>query len=181
MVPRSVLTGLKPAAALTRSGKVGVMATRGTLASEKFRLLHEQLSAGTKVEFLLQACIGLADQVEKGELASAQTAMLIRRYVEPLIEQGADTLVLGCTHYPFVLPLIEETLARLTSRAVAIVDTGEPVARQLERLLDTGKLLASGLRSGELAAFTTGSETALAHAFSALLKLQPEIQRVDSA
>ncbi|MGH8809437.1 MAG: glutamate racemase, partial [Noviherbaspirillum sp.] len=127
--------GLKPAAAMTKTGVVGVMATARTLSSAKFNLLREQISATSKVRFLPQACIGLADHVEKGELHSAATAALVRGYIEPLLEHGADTLVLGCTHYPFVQPLIEEIIARITSRPITIVDTGEPIARQLVRLL----------------------------------------------
>lgn len=169
--------GLKPAAALTKTGTVGVLATQGTLASAKFKLLREQLSAATNVAFLPQACVGLADQVEKGELHSAATAVLLQKYVQPLIEQGADTLVLGCTHYPFVQPLIEEILARLASRPVAIVDTGEPVARQLLRLLtERGLLKAEGI--GSVRGFTTGSETALAGAFAKLLGLHPPVSQV---
>lgn len=166
--------GLKPAAALTKSGTVGVLATARTLSSEKFKLLREQIAVATNVRFLPQACVGLADQVEKGELRSAETAMLIRRHVEPLIEQGADTLVLGCTHYPFVLPLIEEIAARMTAGPVTIVDTGAPIARQLVRLLtERGWLRADG--PGAVAAFTTGSETSLSDAFAKLLGLHPQV------
>ncbi|WP_088706587.1 glutamate racemase [Noviherbaspirillum denitrificans] len=172
--------GLKPAAALSKTGTVGVLATKGTLASEKFRLLREQVSAATHVQFLPQPCIGLADQVEKGELQSAETALLLHRYIAPLIEQGADTLVLGCTHYPFVLPLIEETIARVTTRQVAIVDTGEPIARQLVRLLtERGLLQQEG--PGKIAAFTTGSETALTTAFKRLLHLEPPVAPIVAA
>lgn len=167
--------GLKPAAAATRTRTVGVLATERTLRSEKFSLLREQLSAATDVRFLAQACNGLADQIEKGELQSAATALLIRRYVEPLIEQGADTLVLGCTHYPFVQPLIEEVIRRMTATPVVIVDTGDAVARQLVRLLEQRRLQRRSQGEGSLAAFTTGSETALATAFSNLLKLRPPI------
>jgi glutamate racemase len=169
--------GLKPASALTGTGTVGVLATKRTLSSEKFKLLHEQISAATNVRFLVQPCIGLADQVEKGELHSAETAALVRAYIEPLIEQGADTLVLGCTHYPFVLPLIEEIVGRITSRPIMIVDTGEPIARQLVRLLTERGWLKTG-GTGSVAAFTTGSETALTSAFSRLLDLHPPVVQV---
>lgn len=169
--------GLKPAAALTKSGTVGVLATERTLSSARFHLLRDQISASTKIRFLPQPCIGLADQVEKGELHSAATATLVRRYVEPLLEQGADTLVLGCTHYPFVRPLIEEIAARIIARPIGIVDTGEPVARQLVRLL-TERGLQRSDGSGTVTGFTTGSETALASAFSRLLDLQPGVMQV---
>ena len=171
--------GLKPAAALTKTGTVGVLATRGTLASEKFRLLHEQITAASNIRFLPQPCIGLADQVEKGELHSAETARMVRGYVEPLIEQGADTLVLGCTHYPFVLPLIEDIVSRLTISPVAIVDTGEAVSRQLVRLLTERHLLRTE-GPGTIAAFTTASDTTLATAFAKLLGLAPPVTQVSA-
>lgn len=172
--------GLKPAAALTKSGTVGVLATQRTLASTKFNLLREQISAATNVQFLPQPCIGLADQVEKGELRSPATAALLHRYVAPLLEQGADTLVLGCTHYPFVQPLIEEIVGRISSQPVTIVDTGEPVARQLLRLLkERGLLRLDG--TGTITGFTSGSETALANAFSRLLNLHPSVIRVSAS
>jgi glutamate racemase len=167
--------GLKPAAALSKTRVVGVLATEGTLGSAKFDLLRQQIAAATKVRFLTQPCVGLADQIEKGELRSAATAVLVRRYVEPLLEQGADTLVLGCTHYPFVQPLIEEVVKRVTARPVTIIDTGDAVARQLVRLLDERGLQRATEDEGSLAAFTTGSETALTGAFGNLLKLHPPV------
>jgi glutamate racemase len=167
--------GLKPAAALSRTGMVGVLATEGTLGSAKFELLREQISAATGVRFLAQPCAGLADQVEKGELQSAATTVLLRRYVEPLLVQGADTLVLGCTHYPFVQPLIEQVGKRVATRPVAIIDTGDAVARQLVRLLAERGLQQMATGTGSLAAFTTGSETGLSSAFAKLLKLAPPV------
>lgn len=166
--------GLKPAAALTKSGVVGVMATERTLSSSKFQLLQEQVSTATKVRFLLQPCSGLADQVEKGELHSPATAKLTRSYVEPLLRQGADTLVLGCTHYPFVLPLIEEIISSLSSQPVGIVDTGEPVARQLMRLLAEHGLRGTD-STGSVRGFTTGSESSLTTAFSRLLHIRAAV------
>jgi glutamate racemase len=169
--------GLKPAAASTKTGIVGVMATARTLSSTKFNLLREQIGAASNVLFLPVPCVGLADQVEKGELHSTATATLVRGYVEPLLEQGADTLVLGCTHYPFVQPLIEEIISRVTSRQITIVDTGEPIARQLVRLLTERGLLHDN-DHGAIHGYTTGSETALRTAFSRLLNLQPPVTKI---
>jgi glutamate racemase len=169
--------GLKPAASLSKTGVVGVLATKSTLSSAKFAQLREQISAASQVRFISQPCIGLVDQVEKGEQHSASTALLVRRYVEPLLEEGADTLVLGCTHYPFVLPLIEETIARITSRPVAIVDTGEAVTRRLVQLLEERRLLHSA-GPGKTHAFTTGDTSRLSTAFSALLGLQPPVTQI---
>lgn len=167
--------GLKPAAMLSKSRIVGVLATERTINSTKFTLLREQISAATGVRFLSQACIGLANQIEEGELTSPATATLVQRYVAPLIARGADTLVLGCTHYPFVQALIEASVRQATSQPIAIIDTGEPVARQLARLLCEHDLLTANAELGTLQAFTTGSETALRAAFSTLLKLHPPI------
>jgi glutamate racemase len=173
--------GLKPAAALTQTRTVGVLATESTLASERFVRLRDQVADATGVRFLGQPCAGLADRIEKGELQSAATAALVRRYVGPLLAQGADTLVLGCTHYPFVQPLIEQIAKGLTAKPVAIVDTGEPVARQLTRLLTLHGMVRQQEGEGLLAAFTTGSETALANAFMGMLKLSPPINRVETS
>lgn len=173
--------GLKPAAALTKSKIVGVLATERTLASDKFHALHEQQAASGDVRFLQQACVGLADQIEKGELASIQTVSLVRRYVEPLITQGADTLVLGCTHYPFVLEQIE-TVIKSLQKEVSIIDTGAAVARHLQRLLEQSHLYHPiANKQAPLTAFTTGSHSSLRSAFKVLLGLAPEVSEVSVA
>jgi glutamate racemase len=169
--------GLKPAVALTQSGIVGVLATERTLASAKFAALRDELAAATGVRFVPQPCVGLVDQIEKGELQSAATAMLVDRYVQPLLEQGADTLVLGCTHYPFVQPLIEGAVAT-AKRQVSIVDTGLPVAKQLARLLAQNELARTTGDTGTLRAYTTGSASSLAIAFDRLLHLQPAVAEI---
>jgi glutamate racemase len=169
--------GLKPAAALSKSKTVGVLATDSTLGSARFALLREQISAASGVRFLLQPCPGLADQIDKGELHSRATAILVERYVAPLVAQGADTLVLGCTHYPFVLPLIEQAAAR-GAAPVSIIDTGEAVARQLARVLAQQQLLRESGGEGALAAFASGSHAALATAFANLLGLHPAVASI---
>ncbi len=170
--------GLKPAAALTRTGTVGVLATEGTLASDKFQKLQQQVAESSGARFLLQACNGLADQIEKGETHSRDTALLVQRYVAPLVAQQADTLVLGCTHYPFVEQLVRDA----AGKDVTLVDTGEPVARQLQRLLSQAGLLSPHTgRAGALSAYTTGSRSALQTAFRRLLDLSPPVEEVAAA
>jgi glutamate racemase len=171
--------GLKPAATLTQTGIVGVLATERTLSSAKFAMLRDDIAAATGVHFLSQPCIGLVDQIEKGELQSAATAQLVKRYVQPLIKQGADTLVLGCTHYPFVQPLIEDAASGgMHARQVAIVDTGGPVARQLARLLEQHGIQRAAGCSGTLQAFTTGSTSSLTTSFDCLLHLQLSVTSI---
>jgi glutamate racemase len=120
---------VKPAVTATRSRVVGVLATVGTLESARFAALLEQYAGD--VEIVTQACPGLVEQVEAGELATPATRELVARYTKPLLERGADTLVLGCTHYPFLRPLIAE----VAGPAVTLIDTGEAVARQVVRRL----------------------------------------------
>jgi glutamate racemase len=171
--------GLKPAAAATRNGKVGVIATEGTLAGEKFLLLREQISQSSKAEFLLQGCTGLADQIELGELDSSVTAAMLERFILPLLAQGADTLVLGCTHYPFVQATIEAIIARATDGTVVLIDTGDAVARQLARLLVAGGCECAGSDApARLEGYTSASATALSVAFSSLLGLNPPVHEV---
>lgn len=168
--------GLKPAAAVTQSRIVGVLATERTLKSAKFNNLHRLLSQPGKVKFIMQPCPGLADLVEKNECRSAHAAELVQRYVRPLVEQGADTLVLGCTHYPFLREIIENTLAEAGAPSTQIIDTGIAVARQLVRLLDQSGLKQAGKtsRSG-VHAFTTGNPALLAEQFGQLLHIHPDV------
>lgn len=118
---------VKPAVAATRNGVVGVLATIGTLESARFAALLERY--GEEVEIITQGCPGLVEQVELGELDSAKTRELIVRFTAPLLARGVDTLILGCTHYPFLAPLIRE----VAGNGIVLVDTGAAVARQLQR------------------------------------------------
>ena len=118
---------VKPAVAATRSGVVGVLATVGTLESARFAALLERYAG--EVEIVTQGCPGLVEQVERGDLNGMQTRELITRYTAPLLARGADTLILGCTHYPFLAPLITEVVGP----DIVLVDTGVAVARQLQR------------------------------------------------
>lgn len=170
--------GLKPGAAASRNGKVGVLATDRTLAGEKFLSLREQISAASQAQFLLQGCTGLADQIELGELDSEATEDMLRRYILPLLDQGADTLVLGCTHYPLVQAAIERIVAQAGSTDVVLVDTGEAVARQLARLLEIGGSARGDAAAGSLQGYTSASGTALEAAFSTLLGLAVPVQEV---
>ncbi|MDQ2822158.1 MAG: glutamate racemase [Pseudomonadota bacterium] len=190
--------GLKPAAAASHSGKVGVLATDVTLHGAKFLALREQVSAASSVEFLLQPCVGLVDQIELGDLGASEISAMLKRYITPLLAQGADTIVLGCTHYPLVRATIEKVIAAATDAPVTLVDTGDAVARQLARLLTQGGLLRGETGAGagagagayadvsagenvgkaSLEAFTSASVTALSKAFSNLVGLTPPVSQV---
>lgn len=148
---------LKPAAALTKTGHVAVLATRGTLASAKFKALQDALR--DQAEFVLVPCDGLAAAIENDD--QAQVRALCARYTKEACCFGTgpgeiDTLVMGCTHYPFAADVFRELLGP----DVRLVETGEPVARQTRRLLEAQGLL-NPAGSGQVRWQTTGDEQAL--------------------
>ncbi|KPY74291.1 Glutamate racemase [Pseudomonas syringae pv. syringae] len=130
---------VKPAAEATRSGVVGVLATTGTLQSARFAALLDRFANDVRV--VTQPCPGLVELIETGDLLSPQIRQLLQHYVEPLLAARCDTIILGCTHYPFLKPLLREMLPE----SVTLIDTGAAVARQLRRLLARSGLLASGV------------------------------------
>ncbi len=142
---------VKPAAARSRSRVVGVLATTQTLAGQKFAKLVSTYAGD--VEVLTQAAPGLVDQVEAGQLNTPSTRSLVERYLRPMLEKGADTIVLGCTHYPFLDDLIRD----VAGSDVVVIDSAVPVARELRRRLQGGHLLAPDDRRGSETFWTTGS------------------------
>lgn len=152
---------VKPAVAATRSGVVGVLATIGTLESARFAALLERY--GEEVEIVTQGCPGLVEQVELGELHSARTRELVERYTAPLLRRGADTLILGCTHYPFLAALIRDVVGE----KIALVDTGAAVARQLQRRIET-ELHSRASSEASAQFFTSGDATRASRIMSAL-------------
>ncbi|WP_296696107.1 glutamate racemase [Thiocapsa sp. UBA6158] len=147
---------VKPAIEQTRSGVVGVLATRQTLGSHTFKQLLARMGEGP--EILLQACPGLVERVEAGDLEGERTRTLLAAYLEPLLAQGADTLVLGCTHYPHLGKLIGEIAGPRTT----VLDSGAAVARQVHRRLGEAGLLAPPGRVGTERFWTSGEPTKVA-------------------
>jgi len=129
---------VKPAAAATRSGVVGVLATTGTLQSAKFAALLDRFA--TDVRVITQPCPGLVERIESGDLHSPELRALLKHYVDPLLANGCDTIILGCTHYPFLKPMLKSMIPE----TISLIDTGAAVARQLQRLLAERDLLAEG-------------------------------------
>ena len=173
--------GLKPAATISRNGKIGVLATERTLRGDKLLALREQVSSATGATFILQPCIGLVERIEQCELGSDPldaTSIMLEHYIAPLLAQGVDTLVLGCTHYPFVQDAIARTVSVHTQEAIPLVDTGEAVARQLARLLDAASLRRIDNAAPQLQACTTANVEALATAFAGLLDLHPPVEQL---
>lgn len=139
--PETLIVGMepaiKPAVQASQSGKIGVLATTGTLRSARFAALLERYAA--EVAVVTQPCPGLVELIEEGQLNTAATRSLLNQYVEPLLAAGCDTLILGCTHYPLVKPL----LRTLLPADMRLIDTGEAVARRLHSELGKQALLAA--------------------------------------
>jgi len=147
---------VKPAAEQTRTGVVGVLATPATFQGELFASVVERFANGVTV--IPQVCPGLVQQIEAGELDSPATEAMLRGWVEPLLARNIDALVLGCTHYPFVIPLLE----KIAGPGVRVIDPAPAVARQTARVLDgVGEPEGRGA-PGPLTYYTTGDPTAFA-------------------
>lgn len=143
---------VKPAVMATKTGVVGVLATVGTLKSAQFAALLESYGQGVTV--VTEGCPGLVECIERGELATDATRRLLEGYLKPLLDAKADTIVLGCTHYPFVRPLIED----IVGSDITLIDTGAAVARQLQKRLAEQNLLAEAGEGN--VAFWTNNEAA---------------------
>jgi glutamate racemase len=141
---------IKPAVAATTSGVVGVLATSQTIASARFARLVDAFSGGVAV--VPQACPGLVERIEAGDLTGPATRAMVDEYVRPLVARGADTLVLGCTHYPFVA----DAIAAAAGPGVSIVDPSAAVARELRRRLEQAHLLAATGGTGSIRLWSSG-------------------------
>ncbi len=139
---------VKPAAEHTHSGVVGVIATVATFQSALYASVVDRFAHG--VEVLRQPCPGLVKQIEAGEFDTPRTEAMLRGWIEPMLARGIDALVLGCTHYPIVRPLIE----RIVGPGVRVIDPAPAVARQVERLLHERGLDAMG--DGGITAWASG-------------------------
>ncbi|RZL01898.1 MAG: glutamate racemase [Rubrivivax sp.] len=160
--------GVKPAVALSTNKRIGVLATPGTLASDKFKRLIEL--HGHDALIVAQPCPGLAKEIESGQLDSPALRELVERYSAPLRQAEVDAVVLGCTHYPFVAPLFRQALGT----GVRIIDTAEAVARQTARVCASLSPAAEGaLPSTRL--WTTGSAPHLAHVAERWLDLKADV------
>ena len=149
---------VKPASQATRSGIVGILATAGTLQSRRYAELLERFGHFTRV--LSQPASGLVEQVEAGDLDGPRTLALLRSCLRPLLDAGADTVVLGCTHYPFLL----ESIRAVVGPGVQVIDPGAAVARRVAQVL--GAAVDGG---GLLRCYTSGDASAQQALMSRLL------------
>ncbi len=154
---------IKPAAQQTRSNVIGVLATSGTLSSERFANLTARHGNGVKI--VVQPCPGWVELVEHGNINNEEAHILVDRYVTPLLEKGVDTLVLGCTHYPF----LKNTIQKIAGSNVTIIDPSPAVARELQRRLHHHQLLnPDKSKKGEDTFWSSGNSAQVTAIISAL-------------
>jgi glutamate racemase len=167
VMPEVLFVGMEPAvkpgAAMTRNGKVGVLATTGTFKSERYAHLTARFAQGVAV--YEDPCLGLVELIEAGMMDAPATAVLLHKILSPMLAAGVDTIVLGCTHYPFVAPLIQQ----ITGPDVTVIDPAPAVARQTERLLRERALLADTAVAGATHLYTTAHPSNLAPLIPQLL------------
>jgi glutamate racemase len=157
-----MVPAVKPAAHSTKTGVIGVLATRSTFRGQLYKDVVRRYAQGKRV--IAQVCDGLVECVEEGALTEPGTRALLRSYVNPLLEAGADTLVMGCTHYAFLVPTIRE----LIGDDVQILETGEAIARRTAQILGReGGVKESG--RGEIILATTADPLRFQHTAKALL------------
>jgi len=153
---------VKPAAQTTRTGVVGVLATPATFQGELYASVVERFAQGVTV--LQQVCPGLVQQIEAGQVNTAETEAMLRGWLQPMLAQGIDALVLGCTHYPFVIP----TLERICGPNVRVIDQAPAVARQVARVCESLRDDARPAQPAPVRYFTSGSPEAFAAALEQL-------------
>lgn len=145
---------IKPAAIHTTTNAIGILATKGTLSSELF---NKTVSGFTGINVIEQVGYNLVKLIEEGKLGSDEIKELLREYLQPMIDANIDYLVLGCTHYPYLIPQIKEILPP----HVRIIDSGEAVARQTKKVLEQNGLLNTSEGNDRTSIFYTNSDPAV--------------------
>ena len=168
--------GLKPATSTTRSGKVGVFATARTLASERYAALVARVKIDAPhIHFVSRIGEGWVKAVERGDFESRNTKNIVARVVAPLLAEECDTLVLGCTHYPFLSAVIQAAAPQAT-----IVDTAPAIARELKRRITSEAALNIGETRGSLRIAATGDTAGVSALVATMLREQSTAQEIET-
>jgi glutamate racemase len=164
---------VKPAAEKTQTGKVGVLATPATFQGALYASVVERFANG--VELFQNTCPGLVGQIEKGELDAPETRAILEDALLPMLEKNIDTVVLGCTHYPFVIPLIE----RIVGENVRVIDPAPAVAKQVKRLLEADGILNQNQGEGTIRFVTSGEADSVKSVLSLLLGIEAKVESIN--
>ncbi|WP_339661049.1 glutamate racemase [uncultured Polaribacter sp.] len=134
---------IKPAALKTKTNTIGILATKGTLNSELF----VQTSSTFRQQIIIKETIGtgLVELIEEGRMYSTEMTSLLKSYIQPMLDHKIDCLVLGCTHYPYLIPQIREIIGD----QIQIIDSGEAVAKQTKSILEKHELLNTNSKKGK--------------------------------
>jgi glutamate racemase len=154
---------VKPAAGQTQTGVVGVLATPATFQGQLYASVVERFAHG--VTLLQDTCPGLVSEIEAGHLTGKETRRILEKALRPMLSRHIDTIVLGCTHYPFVIPLIQE----IAGPGVRVIDPAPAVARQTSRILDELGIIQLEGRIGDLRVFTSDDPPSLKYLLPMLL------------
>lgn len=157
---------VKPAAEETSTGVVGVLATPATFQGDLYASTVERFARGVKI--LQDTCSGLVNQIEAGRITGPETRDILERALQPMLAEGVDEIVMGCTHYPFVIPVIRE----IVGDGIEVIDPAPAVARQTRRLLKEYDLLRKTAEEGQISFYTTGNPADLDRNLKDLLGLE---------
>ena len=166
---------VKPAAEYTQTGKVGILATPATFQGALYSSVVERFANG--VELLQDTCPGLVQQIEQGNLDGKETRRILEEALLPMLEKNIDTVVLGCTHYPFVIPLIQQIVG--DAKRVRVIDPAPAVANQARRVLESRDMRSESKSLGEVKLYTTGDPGALESILPILLGERAKVERVE--
>lgn len=164
---------VKPAAERTQTGRVGVLATPATFQGALYASVVERFANG--VELFQHTCPGLVQQIEQGNLDGKETRQILESALLPMLEKNIDTVVLGCTHYPFVIPLIEQ----IVGEKVRVIDPAPAVAKQTKRLLEAGGLVNPASAGGSVELFTSGNVKTLQSLLPVLLGAEAVVHHAE--
>jgi glutamate racemase len=165
---------VKPAAERTQTGKVGVLATPATFQGALYASVVERFANG--VELFQNTCPGLVQEIEQGNLNGNETRRILQNALLPMLEKHIDTVVLGCTHYPFVIPVIQEIVG--DPERIRVIDPAPAVAKQTGRLLDVKGLRTKSKSKGNITFYTSGDPDALNSLLPIFLGESGKVQRV---
>ena len=164
---------VKPAAERTHTGKVGVLATPATFQGALYASVVERFANG--VELFQDTCPGLVQQIEQGNLEGPEVRRILEAALQPMLEKDIDTVVLGCTHYPFVIPLIQE----IVGENVRVIDPAPAVARQTGRLLEARAMRNGSGAKSEVKLYTSGDPETLRSLLPRLLGEKGDVEKVE--
>ena len=164
---------VKPAAETTQTGKVGVLATPATFQGALYASVVERFANG--VELFQNTCSGLVQQIEQGNLSGDETRRILEGALHSMLDKNIDTVVLGCTHYPFVIPLIQE----IVGEKVRVIDPAPAVARQVIRLLEARGMKNDSPQSGDVKFYTSGDPEELKSLLPVLLGEVGGVEKVE--